>query len=104
MNPGGSVHGQHAGDFPVLLVQEDGHAEGGFDTDRLRLWQLFDEDRSAVIVHAGRDNYANIPPTTPTGERRYHSHAEGVFGADSVTEATGDAGSRFACGVVRRTY
>ena len=103
-NPRGGVHGQHAGDFPVLLVQSDGHAEEQFDTDRFRLSQLFDEDRSAVIVHAGRDNYANIPATTPTGERRYHSHAEGVFGPDEATKATGDAGSRFACGVVRRTF
>jgi superoxide dismutase, Cu-Zn family len=102
-NPGGSAHGDHAGDFPVLLVHSDGHAEEeGFDTDRFKLSQLFDEDRSAVIVHAGRDNYANVPAATPTGAKRYHSHAEGVFGPDSVTKATGDAGARFACGVVRR--
>ena len=102
-NPGGSAHGDHAGDFPVLLVHSDGHAEEeGFDTDRFRLSELFDEDRSAVIVHAGRDNYANVPAATPTGAERYHSHAEGVFGPDSVTKATGDAGARFACGVVHR--
>ena len=96
-------HGQHAGDFPVLLVQSDGHAEAKFDTDRFRLGQLFDDDGSAVIVHAGRDNYANIPATTPTGAERYHSHSENVFGPDSATKATGDAGARFACGVVHRT-
>jgi Cu-Zn family superoxide dismutase len=95
-NPGGEVHGEHAGDFPVLLVQSDGHAEEEFDTDRFRLRQLFDQDGSAVIVHAGRDNYANIP-------ERYHSHTEDVFGPDSMSRATGDAGARFACGVVRRT-
>ena len=103
-NPGGEVHGEHAGDFPVLLVQSDGHAEEEFDTDRFRLGQLFDDDGSAVIVHAGRDNYANIPATTPTGAERYHSHTEDVFGPDSMTKATGDAGARFACGVVRRTW
>ncbi len=59
---------------------------------------MFDEDGNAVIIHTGRDNYANIPPTTPTGEKRYHSHLEDVFGPDSITLATGDAGSRFACG------
>jgi Cu-Zn family superoxide dismutase len=94
-NPGEEPHGDHAGDFPVLLVHSDGHAEEEFDTDRFRLRQLFDEDRSAVIIHAGRDNYANIP-------ERYHSHTEDVFGPDAATLATGDAGARFACGVVRR--
>ena len=63
---------------------------------------LFDRDGSAVIVHAGRDNYANIPATTPTGAERYHSHTEDVFGPDSASLATGDAGARFACGVVNR--
>jgi superoxide dismutase, Cu-Zn family len=94
-NPGGEPHGDHAGDFPVLLVQEDGHAEEEFDTDRFRLRELLGGDGSAVIVHEGRDNYANIPD-------RYHSHTEGVFGPDAATKATGDAGARFACGVVRR--
>jgi Cu-Zn family superoxide dismutase len=94
-NPGGEDHGDHAGDFPVLLVQADGHAEEEFDTDRFRIRELLGGDGSAVIVHAGRDNYANIPD-------RYHSHTENVFGPDSATKATGDAGARFACGVVRR--
>jgi Cu-Zn family superoxide dismutase len=95
-NPGSAVHGQHAGDFPVLLVKSDGRAEAIFETDRFKLSQLFDEDGSAVIIHAGLDNYVNIP-------ERYHSHPEDVFGPDSLTKATGDAGARFACGVVRRT-
>jgi superoxide dismutase, Cu-Zn family len=94
-NPSGEPHGDHAGDFPVLLVQADGHAEEAFDTDRFRLRELLEGDGSAVIVHADRDNYAHIPD-------RYHSHTEDVFGPDSATRATGDAGDRFACGVVRR--
>jgi Cu-Zn family superoxide dismutase len=94
-NPDTAIHGEHAGDFPVLLVKPSGRAEAKFETKRFRLSQLFDEDGSAVIVHAGRDNYANIP-------ERYHSHTEDVLGPDSVTKATGDAGDRFACGVVRR--
>ena len=64
--------------------------------------QLFDDDGSAVIIHKGRDNYANIPAKTPDGEKRYHSHLEDVFGPDSLTKATGDAGDRFACGLVRK--
>jgi Cu-Zn family superoxide dismutase len=102
-NPEGAIHGEHAGDFPVLFVKSGGRAEAKFETDRFRLSQLFDEDGSAVIVHAGKDNYANIPAATPTGGERYHSHAEDVFGPDSATKATGDAGDRFACGVVSRS-
>jgi Cu-Zn family superoxide dismutase len=100
-NPTSDPHSEHAGDFPVLLVMENGQAREKFKTDRFKLSQLFDKDGSAVIIHEGRDNYANIPATTD-GEKRYHSHLEDVFGPDSLTKATGDAGSRFACGVVRK--
>jgi Cu-Zn family superoxide dismutase len=75
-------------------VNQDGSAELRFTTDRFTLRELFDADGSAIIVHADRDNLANIP-------ERYHSHTEDVFGPDSATLATGDAGARFACGVVR---
>src|SRR5215212_403412 len=98
-NPTDEDHGEHAGDLSVLLVMENGRAKEELKTDRFRLSQLFDDDGTAVIIHKGRDNYANIPATT-NGEERYHSHLEDVFGPDSLTKATGDAGSRFACGVV----
>ncbi len=97
-----SIHGEHVGDFPVLLVTDDGTGRAHFVTDRFKLRDLFDADRSAVMIHAGLDNYANIPATTD-GERRYHSHLENVFGPDSATKKTGDAGDRLACGVVRRS-
>jgi len=100
-NPTSEIHSEHAGDFPVLLVMKNGKAWEKFVTDRFKLSQLFDKDGSAVIIHEGRDNYANIPASTD-GEKRYHSHLEDVFGPDSLTEATGDAGDRFACGVVRK--
>jgi Cu-Zn family superoxide dismutase len=100
-DPDSDIHSKHAGDFPVLLVMKNGKAWEKFVTDRFKLSQLFDNDGSAVIIHEGRDNYANIPATTD-GEKRYHSHLEDVFGPDSLTKATGDAGARFACGVVRK--
>ena len=95
-NPAGVGHGDHAGDLPSLLVNEDGTGELEFETDRFSLGDLFDSDGSAVIVHAGRDNYANIPT-------RYRSDVTGVPGPDADTLATGDAGARAACGVVERS-
>jgi superoxide dismutase, Cu-Zn family len=87
----GHGHGAHAGDMPPLLVNDDGTAEVRFDTDRFALGDLYDADGSALIVHAGPDNLANIPS-------RY-SHATGT-GPDATTLATGDAGARVACGVI----
>jgi Cu-Zn family superoxide dismutase len=93
-NPKGVGHGQHAADFPALLVNADGTGEARFKTDRFAIADLFDADGSALVVHANADNLANIPA-------RYHSHTEDKFGPDSATLATGDAGDRAACGVLR---
>jgi Cu-Zn family superoxide dismutase len=100
-NPETATHGGHAGDMPPLLAADDGTATLRFATDRYSLRDLLDEDGSAVIVHASPDNLAHIPAKTGD-EDRYHSHIENVFGPDSATQATGDAGARFGCGVVRR--
>ncbi|AJK68448.1 superoxide dismutase family protein [Corynebacterium marinum] len=81
-------HPDHAGDLPQLLVKESGDAVLTFETDRLTLSDLEDEDGSAIMIHSGPDNYANIP-------ERYASE-----GADEDSLNTGDAGSRLACGVV----
>lgn len=92
-NPGGTGHGSHAGDMPSLLVNADGTAELQFATDRYSIDDLRDADGSAIIVHAAPDNFANIPT-------RYQSTTEGVFGPDSATLSTGDAGGRVLCGVI----
>jgi superoxide dismutase, Cu-Zn family len=95
-NPTGADHGDHAGDLPSLLVNQDRTGELEFETDRFSVDELLAGDGSALMVHAGRDNFANIP-------NRYHSHTEeNTFGPDSETLATGDAGARAACGVVQR--
>jgi Cu-Zn family superoxide dismutase len=63
-------------------------------TDRFTIGDLFDADSSALIVHTGRDNFANIPT-------RYRSPASPPSGGpDAETRATGDAGARAACGVI----
>lgn len=87
----GTHHGHHAGDMPSLLVMENGKARLGFATDRFTLADLRDGDGSAVMVHSDRDNFANIPTRYSVG---------GVPGPDATTLATGDAGTRVACGVV----
>ena len=84
-----SSHPEHAGDMPVVLVNEDGTARGTIQTDRFTLRDLKDADGSAAMVHAAPDNYANIPTD------RYDPDP------DAMTLATGDAGARQACGVVR---
>jgi superoxide dismutase, Cu-Zn family len=87
-NPTDASHGDHAGDLPTLLVNEDGTGMLAAATDRFSLADLRDADGSAVIVHELPDNYANIPDRyTPP--------------ADEETLSTGDAGSRLACGELR---
>jgi Cu-Zn family superoxide dismutase len=99
-------HRNHDGDLPVLLVNADGHARARFDSDRITFAKLADADGSAFIIHAGPDNYANIPAADATGAR--YSNTNGVVPAlypstvtDETTLKTGDAGARIACGVIR---
>jgi superoxide dismutase, Cu-Zn family len=90
-NPGSAGHGAHAGDMPVLFVARDGNAWTEFQSDAFTIDELLDADGSAVIIHAGPDNHANIPT-------RYSA-----TGPDATTLATGDAGARIACGVIERS-
>ena len=87
-NPAVAGHPGHSGDMPVLLVNADGTGEARFKTDRFAIADLLAGDGSAIIIHAGPDNYANIPT-------RYSA-----TGADATTLATGDSGARAACGVI----
>lgn len=87
-NMAGHNHPMHSGDMVSLLVNPDGTGEVSFTTSSFNVADLFDADGSAVIVHAGPDNFANIPA-------RY-----APAGPDATTLATGDSGARSACGVV----
>lgn len=83
LNPAGKNHGTldpdgaHLGDLPNLIVSSDGTGTidtmlGGGRDDALAA--IFDADGTAVVLHAGADDYS--------------------------TDPSGDAGSRIACGVV----
>ena len=93
-NPTAAGHGSHTGDLPSVFIRADGKAHQEVDTDRFSARALLDADGSAVILHAGRDNFANIPAVYSSGEPP-------VPGPNAATLGTGDAGGRYACGVVR---
>jgi Cu-Zn family superoxide dismutase len=84
----GQNHGDHLGDMSSLLVKRNGTATLLLTTDRFKLADLRDADGSAVMVHAGPDNYANIPARYAPG------------GPDQTTLDTGDSGARVVCGVI----
>jgi Cu-Zn family superoxide dismutase len=88
-NPTHEGHGHHAGDMPVLQVNADGTGEARFTIANFQVSQLFDADGSALIIHGGPDNYANIPTRYAAG------------GPDDTTLATGDSGGRVICGVIQ---
>lgn len=86
-NPAGKKHGlnspagPHAGDLPNMLVAKDGSGRFEVRTDAITLKtgvaSVFDSDGSALIIHAGVDDYA--------------------------TDPTGNAGDREACGLIVST-
>ena len=83
-NPAGKKHGlksptgPHAGDLPNMLVAKDGSGRLEAKTDAITLrpgaTSIFDKDGSALVIHAAADDY--------------------------VTDPTGNAGDRVACGLI----
>ena len=80
-NPDGKEHGfdnakgMHAGDMPNIHVPASGNLEIEILNALLALGpDLFDSDGSAIVIHAGPDDYR--------------------------TDPAGDAGPRIACGVI----
>lgn len=77
-----------SGDLPSLFVRQDGTANLTTTTDAFTLEDLRNHgEGTAIVVHAGADNFANIPT-------RY------APAPDQATLDTGDAGARVACGVI----
>jgi len=86
LNPGGHQHGtsnpagSHLGDLPNVTVGSNGTGTVSATLPGTReavLAQLFDGDGTAVVVHAGPDDYR--------------------------TDPSGNSGGRIACGVLTRT-
>lgn len=90
-----TTHGAHTGDLPPILVAADGTARAEFETQRFDVSQLFDADGSAVILHSGPDNLGNVPIAPDKYQDPFN-----WYGAPTGTANTGDAGTRYACGVV----
>lgn len=90
--PGHSGH-PASGDLSSLQVREDGSARLVTTTDAFTEDDLLAGEKTAIIIHENADNFANIPP------ERYNQ-VNGTPGPDATTMATGDAGSRVACGVI----
>jgi superoxide dismutase, Cu-Zn family len=93
----GATHGEHTGDLPSVLISPDGTARATFETHRFDVDQLFDSDGSAVVLHMGPDNFGNVP----LGGGKYED-PNNWYNAPTGTANTGDAGSRYGCGVVRQ--
>ncbi|WP_071289616.1 superoxide dismutase family protein [Mycolicibacterium llatzerense] len=80
-----------SGDLTPLNIRGDGTGKVVATTDAFTEAALKGPQGSALIIHQGPDNFANIPP-------RY-TH-DGAPGPDAETLATGDAGGRVACAVL----
>ena len=102
----GASHPNHDGDLPSLLVNNDGTALLTFSTDRFAVADLFDADGSAIMVHSGQDNFANIParygadPAAATPDPAMPAASI----ADEETLRGGDSGERLACGVIEEGF
>jgi Cu-Zn family superoxide dismutase len=82
-----------SGDLTSLEVRKDGVGMLVTTTDAFAMEDLLTGEKTAIIIHAGADNFANIPSD------RYNQ-TNGTPGPDQITMTTGDAGKRVACGVI----
>jgi Cu-Zn family superoxide dismutase len=93
LKEGDQTHGSHVGDMPPLDVDADGRAHASFTTSRLDVDKLTGR---VVVLHGGPDNLGNVP--TGPGPDQYTPNSQAAV---DKTKATGNAGDRVACGVIR---
>jgi Cu-Zn family superoxide dismutase len=82
-----------SGDLTSLEVRKDGVGMLVTTTDAFTMDDLLTGEKTAIIIHAGADNFGNIP-------RDRYTQSNGTPGPDETTMSTGDAGKRVACGVI----
>jgi Cu-Zn family superoxide dismutase len=82
-----------SGDLTSLQVRKDGAALLVTTTDAFTKDNLLAGEGTSIVIHAGPDNFSNIP------SERY-TQVNGAPGPDETTMSTGDAGKRVACGVI----
>ena len=90
----GTTNGAHDGDLSSILVSSTGRAFAKFATGRLTPDEVVGK---AIVLHAGRDNFANVPLGPAADQYTANSAA-----ATDKTKATGNSGDRIACGVIRK--
>lgn len=91
--PGHTGH-PASGDLSSLQIRADGSGKLVTTTDAFTAEDLLAGTKTAIMIHEKSDNFANIPP------EKYQQVIGGAPGPDQATMATGDAGSRVACGVI----
>jgi superoxide dismutase, Cu-Zn family len=82
-----------SGDLTSLEVRKDGVGMLVTTTDAFTMDDLLTGEKTAIVIHAGADNFQNIP-------RDRYNQTNGTPGPDETTMSTGDAGKRVACGVI----
>ncbi|BBX27751.1 superoxide dismutase[Cu-Zn] [Mycolicibacterium alvei] len=91
--PGHTGH-PASGDLSSLQIRADGSGKLVTTTDAFTAEDLLAGSKTTIMIHEKSDNFANIPP------EKYQQVIGGAPGPDQATMATGDAGSRVACGVI----
>jgi len=81
------------GDMPVLYFNSDGSVQARFRLDQIKPRDIAG---MAVVLHSGHDNFGNIR----LGDAKTQYTANGAE-ATAATAATGNAGVRVACGLIR---